>query len=283
MLNVFKFGFSVGWQQWKIVAMVYFFQLCLAVTLGLEAKGVLDSSIGNSLEINKLLTNYDHTVFTDFLKTHGASITPLIGQLRWLIVIYILFAVFIDAGLLVCASKPNEANTQRFLQGGATYFFSFSKLTLIFLTLAIAWTAIVFVPIAWVLQPALEYFPNEKYAVWGLILGIVLYLLGLSALFLWSVAARFWKINNNVSIVASLKNGWSTFRKNKKQIWRLLGLFFSVQVLLVAVYWTLDAYLGMTSAIFVLLMLLIQQAFSFFRVMIRQMFYISAAKLMQPL
>jgi hypothetical protein len=53
----------------------------------------------------------------------------------------------------------------------------------------------------------------------------------------------------------------------------LLALFFGVQVLLVVVYWTLEAFLGMTSPFLIIFMALIQQAFAFSRVMIRQMFY----------
>ena len=55
-------------RQWRIAAIIYFIQLCLAMTLGMQAHSVLESSIGNSLEINKLLAQYDHTVLTDFLK-----------------------------------------------------------------------------------------------------------------------------------------------------------------------------------------------------------------------
>lgn len=273
MLDIFRYSFSTGRQQWRIAAIVYFFQLCLALTLGLQVLAVFESSIGNSLEINKLLHNYDHTVISDFLKIHGASITPLMGQLRWLIIIYLIFAIFIDAGLISVASKQTTGNAQAFWQGGANYFFPFLKIALIFLAFAALWTGIIFMPTLSYLMPSLEYFPNEKYTVWGVFALIILYLLGLSFLFLWSLSSRFWKIKNEASIFSSLKNGWQLFRTNKRKMGTLLALFFGLQVLLVVIYWTLEAFLGMTSPFLIIFMTLIQQAFAFSRVMIRQMFY----------
>ena len=82
MRSAFLQGFNTGIRQWRIASIVYFLQLYLALTLGMQVYDVLEASIGHSLEINKLLQQYDHTVITDFLKVHGASITPLIGQLR---------------------------------------------------------------------------------------------------------------------------------------------------------------------------------------------------------
>lgn len=273
MLDIFTYSFSAGRQQWKIATIIYFFQLCLALTLGLQVLAVFESSIGNSLEINKLLHNYDHTVISDFLKVHGASITPLMGQLRWLIIIYLIFAVFIDAGLIAVANKQKEGNTLTFWQGGAHYFFPFLKIALIFLVLAAIWTGIIFMPTLSYLMPSLEYFPNEKYTVWGVFALIIIYLLGLSFLFLWSLSSRFYKIKHESSIFSSIKNGWQLFHTNKRKIWALLALFFGVQVLIVVLYWTLEAFLGMTSPFLIIFMALIQQAFSLLRVIIRQMFY----------
>jgi hypothetical protein len=273
MLTYFKKGFAIGLSQWKITSIVYFFQLCIALTLGLQVMKVMDASIGNSLEINKLVQNYDHTVIRDFLKMHGGSVSPLIGQLRWLIIIYLFFAVFIDAGLLFCARKETKATGQDFFQGGAKYFFSFSKIALFFFAIAASWTGFVFIPTITFLLPALENLPNEKYVVWFFFAIIIVYLLGLSAIFLWSVSSRIWRLVNEATIWQAIKNGWLGFRKNKKRLWPLLGIFFLMQVLMTATYWWLDSILGMKSALLIFIMVLIQQFYIFIRIMIRQMMY----------
>jgi hypothetical protein len=273
MLSVLRAAILSARKQWKIAAIVYFFQFCLALTLGLQVVGVLESSIGQSLQIKELLAHYDYTVMADFLKVHGASISPLIGELRWLLLIYLVFAVFIDAGLLVATSQTADQSTKPFWQGGANYFYPFLKIALLFYLLAAGWTTCVFLPIGLSLQAALNYFPNEKYTVFGLLFAIIIYLLGLSGLFLWSMSARMYKIKNDAPIRLSLKSGWQIFYKNKKQAFQLLALFFILQVALVFIYWQLDALCGMTSAVFVLCMALLQQVFSFCRVLLRQMFY----------
>lgn len=281
MIDAFRYGFLNGWRQWRIAAIVYFFQLCLAVTIGLQVMEVFQSSIGNSLEFNKLLHHYDHTVISDFLKIHGASITPLIGQMRWLLLMYLLFAVFIDAGLLVCASKPEAASVQVFWQGGARYFFSFLKIALIFLVLVVVWTAVIWIPIGIYLQPALENLPNEKYVVWGTLTMLLIYLLGLSGLFLWSVSSRFRKLQTGTTILQSLHSGWQQYWKNKGRSWGLLGLFFCLQVGLVALYWLLDAFVGMTSPGLMVIMFVVQQGFSFLRVLVRVMVYMGLGRVFE--
>ncbi|MFN0202534.1 MAG: hypothetical protein ACKVTZ_13500, partial [Bacteroidia bacterium] len=82
----------------------------------------------------------------------------------------------------------------------------------------------------------------------------------------------------NETIAASIKNGFRVFRQHKTRFWQLLGLFFSLQLALFLLYQLIYAWLGMASPFGVGFMFLIQQACSFFRVMIRQMLYISIGK-----
>ncbi len=273
MRDIFLQAFKIGIRQWRIAAIVYVVQFCLALTVGMEVYNVLESSIGNSLEMNKLLLHYDHTVLTDFLKVHGASITPLIGQLRWLLLVWLLFSVFIHAGLLVCAAKPEQAGGRDFWTAGAAYFFPFLKISLFFLLLALVGTVVLFLPIILFLEPSLQYFSSEKYTVW-LVLGfLLLYTFGLIKLYVWSVLSRLSHVETGASTYKSIQNGWRIFWKKK---WALLGFvlgFMAVQLLLMFIYWQLEAFSGMTSAALIGVFFVVQQAFVFFRIQIRQMMY----------
>ncbi|MFN0176110.1 MAG: hypothetical protein ACKVU0_15790 [Saprospiraceae bacterium] len=277
-LQIISSSFSDGRRQWRVAAIVYFIQLCLAMTLGMQAHSVLESSIGHSLEINKLLAQYDHTVLTDFLKVHGASITPLIGQLRWLLLVWLIFSVFINAGLLY--SVQSERLTARtFWQGGAEYFFPFLKISLTFLLLALAWTALIWLPFLMFIQPSYQYFSSEKYTVWLALSLLFIYLLGLGVLFIWSVISRFLKIKTNASTFPCIKNGWAIFRKNKGGFLLLMFCFLAFQIALSAAYWLLEAITGMTSPAWVLLLFVVQQAFVFFRIQLRQIMYSGVSQL----
>jgi hypothetical protein len=279
MKGIFSKAFETGIQQWRIATIVYAVQFCLALTLGMEVHNVLGASIGKSLEINKLLEGYDHTVFSDFLKIHGASLTPLIGQLRWLLCVWLFFSVFIDAGLLYAASEPQQVKGRTFWKGGARYFFVFLKIDLLFLLMALIWSALILVPIALFLQPALEHFISEIIPVWGVIILLLVYVAGLVKFFIWSVLARVYHIRMGTSVFGSLKSGLKIFWSNK---WALLAFtfgFFVLQILLFVMYWWLESMSGMTTALLIAVFFVLQQAFVFFRIQIRQMVYAGIAAL----
>lgn len=272
--KAFSHGFSVGLRQWRIVAIVYGIQLCLALTLGMQVHQVLQSSIGSSLEISKLMSGYDHSVLTDFLKIHGASITPLIGQLRWMLLLWLVFSVFMDAGLLTCAALPNAAREREpaasFWQGGAAYFFPFLRIGLMFLLLAVLWTAMLWVPVAMFFEPSLQVFSSEKPAVWAVLAVLAVWLAGLAVLYIWSVLSRLGCLRaGGRGIVGTACFFW----KNKRALLGLTACLVTLQLLLTAAYWALESASGMTSPLLVLLFLLVQQAFVFFRMMVRMMSY----------
>ncbi len=277
--SIFLYSIKVAARQWRIAGIVYFLQLCLALTVGMQVYDVMQASIGHSLEINKLLQNYDHTVVTDFLKVHGASITPLIGQLRWLLLAWLLFSVFTDGGVLYCVHNPEQASGRTFWQSGATYFFPFLKISLFFLVLALLWTALLFLPIAMFFQPSLQFFSSEKYAVWLVLLMLVLWLLGFVGFFIWSVLSRLQYLETGGSVFVSIREGWRAFRKNKASFWAVMASFIAIQLLLIALYFAVEALTGMTSTWLILFVFVVQQLFVFYRIQIRQLMYAGIARL----
>ncbi len=279
--NLFLQSFSLVQRQWRISSIVYFFQWCLAMTLGMQVYDVLNASIGHSLEIKQLLSHYDHTVLMDFLKVHGASITPLIGQLRWLLLAWLLFSVFMDAGLLYCISKKS-ALALDFWLGGASYFFSFLKISLLFLGMMLIWTGLIWGPVLIYLEPSLAYFPSEQYSVWLVILFLVLYILGLAELLIWSVLSRYILMDKGGKIFHCLVSGRRIMGKSKGRFLGVLLAFGGAQIVLIALYWGLDAGIGMTSSAGILILFIIQQAFVFFRIQLRQMMYAGLYYLAAP-
>lgn len=277
MFRIFQQSFKIGIRQWRIAAIVYFLKLCLALTVGMQVYDVMQASIGHSLEINKLLEHYDHTVVTDFLKVHGASITPLIGQLRWLLLAWLLFSVFTDGGLLVCAAAPDKASGKLFWASGAKYFIPFFKISLFFLVLALLWTALIFMPIALCFQPSLDYFSSEKYPVWIVILLLFIWLSGFAVLFVWSVLSRLKHVGTGATVLGSIQAGGREFRGNKGRLIGLMALFGLLQLLLIALYILVEANVGMVSPMLIFVVFVVQQAFVFFRIQVRVMMYAGLA------
>ncbi len=270
MISIIKSAFIAGLKHWKIVLLVYLMQLLLAVPLAMQVWHVLEASIGNSLEINKLLSGYDHTVISDFLKIHGGSITPLIGQLRWVLAIWALASVFINGGLLFTLVKRTP-NWLAFWTGGATYFFRFAKIAVAFLLLLSLWTGIVLLPYLGELMVNFETMASEKTVLGYLLLIVLGWFLGVIFLNNASIIAKTTILEQEITTWQALKRGLSfTFRHYFKTTGIFL-VFSALQLLSAAVYWWLESRSGMITAGLVIVFFLVQQGLVLVRVMGRVM------------
>lgn len=270
MISIIKSAFIVGLKHWKIVLLVYFLQLLLAVPLAMQVWHVLEASIGNSLEINKLLSGYDHTVISDFLKVHGGSITPLIGQLRWVLAIWALASVFINGGVLYTLLKRSP-NWLAFWTGGATYFFRFAKIAFLFLLLMLIWTGITVLPYLGNLMQNFETMASEKTVLGYFLLIAIAWFVGIIYLNNASIIAR-------TSIIEQGLNTWQALKKglafNFRYFFKTTGTFLvfsALQMLTVAVYWWLEGKSGMVTAGLVIVFFFGQQVLVLMRVMGRVM------------
>jgi hypothetical protein len=275
MYRIIKKGFERGLQQWRIAAIVYCIQLFLVLTFGMQVYDVLKASIGRSLEINKLVEGYDHTVIMDFIKVHGASITPLLGQLRWMLLVWLLFSVFSNGGLLYCAVQTKLVTSRVFWQGGAAIFFPFLTISLFFLFLLLVWSGIVWMPVVVLIEPMLAFFPSEKYIVWLILVLLFIWLLGLGMLFIWSVVSRVGYLRKGESVKISMVEGWHVLGRQKKDFWGLLVFFEGLKALLLVGYFLLDAMVDVRSSGIVFWLFMLQQAVVFGKVLVRQMVYAS--------
>jgi hypothetical protein len=184
----------------RVVILVYVLQLLWALTVGLQVYQVMEASIGDSLALQKLVSSFDFTVFTDFLKVHGASITPLIGQLRWLLLLWLVFSVFLQAGMLGLVSRgAMKAPIARFYKHARQYFFPFLVQAVLFLFLFFLVFLLSFVPVLAQFEQILAFFSSEKVLVGFLAISFLITTLGGIFLFMWSVESRLGYIRNHAS------------------------------------------------------------------------------------
>lgn len=272
LILILKLAIQTGLSQWRAAASVYVVQLLLALTIGMQVYEVLHASIGNSLEINKLLYQYDHTVITDFLKAHGSSLTPLIGQIRWLVLIWLLFAVFLDGGLIYVAIRPGRHTWADFWKGAAVFFRPFLVLGAVFLILLGVWTAIVLGPAFAFLQPSLEVLPDERYSIVIFMVAMVVWIWGTCVLLILSVLSRT-AYFRHPSLRASLKQAWEKWRKQKGRYLSLLAFIGMLIIILTVAYWSVVSLTEMASAGAILLVFLLQQTYMFTRMLLRITLY----------
>ena len=101
----------------------------LGLTVAVPFAGVMEESIGNSLEISKLLPAYDHTVWTDFMNAHGDKISGLTSQVRWMVPIFLLAYIFLSGGIVKSFATIYEGfSHQGFMAACTKYFWRFFRL-----------------------------------------------------------------------------------------------------------------------------------------------------------
>lgn len=112
--------------MWLLLFLLIF---VLGLTVAVPFAGVMEESIGNSLEISKLLPAYDHTVWTDFMNAHGDKISGLTSQVRWMIPVFLLAYIFLSGGIVKSFATVNEGfSHQRFMAACTKYFWRFFRL-----------------------------------------------------------------------------------------------------------------------------------------------------------
>lgn len=265
-------GLKTGYQLRYVSLIVYAMQLLLALSVGMQIREVLEASVGHSLEIKKLFLGYDHTVIMDFLKVHGASLSPLFGQLRWLLLVWLMTSVFLNGGLLLCAVHPERISRADYWHFSAVYFNRFLKTALIFLTLALVWTALLFVPLLINLMPMLETFQSEKSAIGIVILVVALWLTGCSVLFVWSLLTRIRQARDYQTWLA-VRAGWRDFLEKKGPYLLVAASFLGLQLMLAVIYLLLSGATGTHTAGGIFIVFLMQQLFVYSRIVLRGVMY----------
>lgn len=280
MIKAFIQGWKIAFRSWRIAAIVYLLQFLLALVLGMMVYSELGSSIGNSLELKKLLTDYDHTVLSDLNNIHGGFQKIITSGLPWLILIWLIASVFISGGLLFSIDRK-QYTWEMFWAGGARYFFSFLKIGLVFLGLFLLVTAI-WIPLAGNFDTIIPALPSEREYAFIIIFVLVLYLL--FVLFLWgsATAAKFFKIKENTSIWQSIKKGFGWTWRHFTKVEGLLILFAFAQMGVVALYWLIEGASGMVSPTLIWVFFFIQQVFVFFRILWRIGVYGGVEALLTP-
>lgn len=271
MIERTKSAISKAMGQWRLATIVYVIQLLLAMTMGMQMYQVFESTIGNSLELDRLLSSYDHTVVQDFLHVHGDAIASLIGQARYLILAYLVFCVFTHAGL-INAVYHGHTRFKDFWEGGALYFFKFLKLSLLFLIAYIIAALIIGGLIFGVLINILE-LPSERVG-FALIGGIAfIFIIFLIKAFSASTYAKLAIVDAQKRPWQAFLHGWGQLRRKWKPTFGIILPLIFIQLCIYGLYLCVESVSGMTTIAWILIFFVIQQAMILFRSIWKLMLY----------
>lgn len=247
-------------KRWRIILSVYVFQLILALTLGLQVYQVIEASIGDSMSLDRLIHGMDYTVLQDLLHIHGSSLSPLVGKVRWYILAYMVFSAFINGGIWYAISRVDtHAQWSRFWQGGAQYFGIFFGLGLIMNLLFLIWTVLVW---AWYVTSfinMMEAWFSDRHIVWLGLLLMLVWIHGVSLLFLAGSYARSILVTQTTGIFISFGRGM--MYAIRRYFGMLPGLYLYALILFLLYFLIvfLESTIGIKSTGLIFLFFMLQQ------------------------
>lgn len=273
LATAIKTGITQATKQWRFTTLVYVVQLLFVLLLSLQVFQVLEASIGNSLQINALAKGYNHTVLTDFIKVHGASLTPLLGQLRWFLLIWLVLSSFLQGGLLSRAVTNTEAGIGSYFVDCAKYFSTFLYINLSGLVLALLSGAVLVGSVVIQFQSLIERFESEKSFLALLGAAIVIWLFLVLFIYVWVLLAKLTIVTKGVSMWSGVVQAWPKL-KASAGIYLLIAVGAVCMALL---FWYVFQWLAgpdyWSKPGTMLLLTLLQQVFVWLRIWLRQVVY----------
>lgn len=268
----FLVGYFVGiWntvRRARMWLLLYFITLVFAVLLAIPFFDVMDQSIGNSMELPKLLSGYDHTVVDDFLHIHGQKLGAVFGQFKGFTLFFVLLYIFLTGGILQTYDLLSEKfSGQRFWSGCTNNFWRVFRVFLLFFVIQILVALLVYYPLGEFFGKGFDGVKDERtfYKVGAFAVGIHIL-----------IASFFGMISDYTKVRLIKKNEYSVFKEAWQSTKFVVRHFFKTYPLyllnlltfvgLVALYVFLGHRIGMVSKTTIVIMLVIQQLFVFLRI-----------------
>ncbi len=268
----FLVGYFVGiWntvRRLRMWLLLYFVTLVFAVLLTIPFFDVMDQSIGNSLELPKLLPGYDHTVVDDFLHAHGKKMSAVIGQFKGFTVFFVLLYIFLTGGILQTYDLLSEKfSRQRFWSGCTTNFWRVLRVFLLFTVIQVLVALLIYYPLGEFFGKGFDGINDERtfYKAGAFAVGIHVLL-----------ASFFGMISDYTKVRLVKKNQFSVLKETWESTKFVVRHFFKTYPLyllnlltfvgLFALYVFLGRQIGMISKTTIVVMFIIQQLFIFLRI-----------------
>ncbi len=267
-IAIFFRGIWDTFRLFKMWLLIFLLIFVLAATVAVPFANVMQNSIGQSLELQKLLPEYDHTVFSDFRNVHGDKLSGILGQLFWMAPLFLLFYVFMSGGIVKAYDQIGQKFSFQEFWGNCTrYFWRFFRLFAWLLLFQGVLAGIVYgVAFFIVLGGSWDNLRTETPIINAAKIVIPIHL----------ILATFLAMVGDYTKVRLVKHGnWLVIEEFFKAEFMCIRYFFRTYfaylldiVLLVGIYvlyWFLAGKIGMASTSAILIMLIIQTLTMFFR------------------
>jgi len=267
-----KSAFKFALRKKGVVLIIYLSILILGLVFSLPLRSSLVSTAGHRLEIQQLLTSFDYTAYTDYINEFGDIFKPLVSQVKWLVIAYLLLHIFFTGGIFhMCNSRFTDSSTVKdFFTGGQKFFGRIALNQLIFLLIQIGIMLVVWVPTVIMLSGGLEKASSEKPYVNTIIVAVIITILltAVGSMISDYVKAGLIRDENSKYFKVFAKQ-FSIAVKNFGNTFGLYLVQVALFVLLFWIYFIIEKSIGNNSGWSILLLFVIQQIVIFKRISLR--------------
>lgn len=272
-------------RSFRMIALLYAINFFVAGILAWGFHSVIASAFDGSMSLERLVKNFDYTVYADFGTKFQGNVNAITSQVMWLVLFYFLLSTLLGGGTITTLKNQDEQFTMRsFFDNCGAYFFRFLRLLLIFtvvLVLVVIVSAIIFGGIHSALTD------NAVSEVWPITLGIILFLSCLFLVMMVVMIADYAKVATVANDASSmLRTSWQAVKFVFRHFFSTVVLQLSILVFLligIAAYLLLEKQIGMATPFTILIMFLIQQASVGFKVWIRVLTFGSEFELLKAM
>ncbi len=267
MFTILRQAFRRTAQNWQIVLVIFLVNFALGLIIAFPSFSIIKAESEQSLAFEKLIKDFDFTVFYDFMHKNGKTLVSMIPVSLVLSGFYMALNIFFSGGILSQFTVRDTFKLNEFLKKSGHYFLRFFLLFLIQVVFLVL--AVLFVFIA--------------YGVFGVIADgkteptFVAWMIFPSA-FAFFIITFLLNVGDYARVLLhrdDLLNPWKAFWKATQYIFRnfkTMQIYWAIVVVgfaVMLVYLSLESNIGMTSGFKIWLMFIIQQFFILCRVFIR--------------
>lgn len=255
IISAYIQGLFTALSNFGMVLLLYVCNLMFGLVIAVPLHSVLKDSIGQSLEIQKIISAFDNTVFTDFMNEHGQLLSPLLEQVQWFSLLYVLLFVFLNGGVIhILTGKMG------FWEGCAKYFWRFFRLTLLFLFFHLLVAGVVFGILRLIISNGFDLFGSEIPIYWSIVIGIGIYLVLASIVSALSDYAKIRIVTaERHSAIQAIMHSFGTVFGSFRKIYGLFLLNIFFIGIIYIFYWLLNSNFSTTGFFSVVFILLVQQ------------------------
>jgi hypothetical protein len=259
----------------RLVLLLYAVNLLLAVPIALGFRSTVAVAFGHSTSPESLIRGFDYTVVQDFMDHHGREIESLFRQLVGFAFVSMLLSTFLAGGTLSTLRDQNGGfSAETFFRDCGKYFARFFRLFLIFGILLILLAVVLSAGLGAALTQMIDNADSEVGAFAAFIGVGLAFVLPVMLLMMAADYAKIITVTNDARSVTGAAR--DAFRFILKNFFSAVGLQLTLLVLLfllVAAYWGIEGFIGMTSPLSIAVVFLIQQLFMISRMWIRVTFF----------